>query len=149
MAIDKSTVGPIEILAVEFPGSQFKGEIVPALKELVDDGIINILDLVFVTKELDGTVASLELSQLSTDESAAYGELGVTEDDIDGLINDEDLEMAGEVMDPGDSAAILVWEDLWAIKVRDAIRNAGGKVLALDRVPQEAVDEVLDALAEA
>jgi uncharacterized membrane protein len=148
VAIDKSTVGPIEILAVEFPGSQFKGEIVPALKELVDDGIINILDLVFVTKDLDGTVASLELSQLSTDESAAYGELGVSEDDIDGLLNDEDLEMAGEVMDPGDSAAILVWEDLWAIKVRDAIRNAGGKLLALDRVPQEAVDEVLDALAE-
>ena len=149
MAIDKSSVGPIEILAVEFPGSQFKGEIVPALKELVDQGIINILDLVFVTKDLDGTVASLELSQLSTDESAAYGELGVDEDDIDGLINDEDLEMAGEVMDPGDSAAILVWEDLWAIKVRDAIRNAGGKLLALDRVPQEAVDEVLDALADA
>jgi uncharacterized membrane protein len=149
VAIDKSSVGPIEILAVEFPGSQFKGEIVPALKELVDQGIINILDLVFVTKDLDGTVASLELSQLSADESATYGELGVTEDDIDGLINDEDLEMAGEVMDPGDSAAILVWEDLWAIKVRDAIRNAGGKLLALDRVPQEAVDEVLDALAGA
>jgi uncharacterized membrane protein len=145
--IDKSTVGPVEILAVAFPGSRFKGEIVPALKELVDAGTINILDLVFVAKDTDGTVGALELSQLSESEAEAYGGLGVTEDDLDGLINDEDLELAAELLEPGDSAAILVWEDRWAIKVTQAIRNAGGRLLALDRVPQEALEEVLDAIA--
>jgi Family of unknown function (DUF6325) len=144
VTIDRSNVGPVEIMAVAFPGSQFKGEIVPALGELVDNGTIRVLDLVFVNKDLDGTVTVLELSDLGDEESATYARLH-SEDEA--LFNDEDLEDAGEILEPGDSAAVLVWEDVWATKLRNAIRDAGGKLLALDRVPPEALDEVLEAIA--
>src|SRR6185295_4150652 len=76
VAIDRSTLGPVEILAVAFPGNQFKGEIVPALRELVDDGVIRILDLTFVKKELDGTVTALEVGDLDGDETDSYATLG-------------------------------------------------------------------------
>ncbi len=146
MTIDKSTLGPVELLVVAFPGSQLKGEIVPALKELVDAGTIRILDVVFVAKDADGTVGKLELSQLSDSESELYLELA-SSDDLEALVNDEDLDLAADLLEPGDSAALLVWEDVWAIRVTNAIRDAGGVLLALERVPAEAVDVVLDAIA--
>lgn len=144
MTIDRSNVGPVEILAVAFPGSEFKGEILPALGELVDSGTIRVLDFVFVNKDTDGTVRVLELSDLDGEETAMYARLDSADES---LLNDEDLEDAGEILDPGDSAAILVWEDCWATKLRNAIRDAGGKLLALDRVPAESLDEVLEAIA--
>jgi hypothetical protein len=141
--IDRSALGPIEILAVAFPGSRFTGEIVPALRELVDDGTIRILDLTFVKKELDGTVAALEVGELGGDDTNSFGSLGSVEEE---LINDEDLADVADELEPGSSAALLVWEDRWAAKLATAIRDAKGEVLALERVPREAVDEVLDAL---
>jgi hypothetical protein len=144
VTIDRSNVGPVEILAVAFPGSQFKGEILPELAALVDAGTIRVLDLVFVNKDLDGTVSIVEVSDLEGEEAVAYARLDSAEES---LFNDEDLEDAGEVLEPGDSAAVLVWEDCWATNLRNAIRNAGGKLLALDRVPPEALDEVLEAIA--
>ena len=143
MPIDRSTVGPIEILAVAFPGNRFKGEIVPALRELVEGGTIRILDLVFVRKEIDGTVTALEVGELEEGEADSFGSLGRVEEE---LINDEDLADVADELEPGSSAALLVWEDRWATKLATAIRDAQGKVLALERVPREAVDEVLDAL---
>jgi uncharacterized membrane protein len=142
--IDSSSVGPVEIMAVAFPGSQFKGEIVPALGELVDNGTIRVLDLAFVNKDMDGNITVLELSELGDEARATYTRL---ESADEALFNDEDLRDAGEILEPGDSAAVLVWEDCWATKLRNAIRDAGGKLLALDRVPPEALDEVLEALA--
>ena len=144
MPIDRSTLGPIEILAVAFPGSRFKGEIVPALHELVEGGVIRILDLVFVRKDIDGTVTALEAGELEKDGIDSFGSLGRAEEE---LINDEDLADVADELEPGNSAALLVWEDRWAAKLATAIRDAGGEVLALERVPREAVDEVLDALA--
>ena len=143
MPIDRSTVGPIEILAVAFPGNRFKGEIVPALRELVEGGTIRILDLVFVRKEIDGTVSALEVGELEEGEANSFGSLGRVEEE---LINDEDLADVANELEPGNSAALLVWEDRWAAKLATAIRDAQGEVLALERVPREAVDEVLDAL---
>jgi len=143
VAIDRSTLGPVEILAVAFPGNQFKGEIVPALRELVDDGVIRILDLTFVKKELDGTVTALEVGELEGDETDSYASLGPAEEEF---INDEDLADVADELEAGSSAALLVWEDRWAAKLAAAIRDAKGEVLALERVPREAVDEVLDAL---
>ena len=145
MAIDRSTLGPVEILAVAFPGNQFKGEIVPALRELVDDGVIRILDLTFVKKELDGTVTALEVGELEGDQADSYASLGPAEEEF---INDEDLADVADELEAGSSAALLVWEDRWAAKLAAAIRDAKGEVLALERVPREAVDEVLDALGE-
>jgi hypothetical protein len=143
VTIDRSTLGPVEILAVAFPGSEFKGEIVPALRELVDGGVIRILDLTFVKKDLDGTVTALEVGELQNDVTDSYGSLGSVEEE---LINDEDLADVADELEPGSSAALLVWEDRWAAKLATAIRDAKGEVLALERVPREAVDEVLDAL---
>jgi hypothetical protein len=144
VTIESSSVGPVEILAVAFPGSEFKGEILPELGALVDSGTIRVLDLVFVNKDTDGTIRVIELADLGDEERAVYAQLDSAEES---LLNDEDLEDAGEVLAPGDSAAILIWEDCWATNLRNAIRNAGGKLLALDRVPPEALDEVLEAIA--
>jgi hypothetical protein len=144
VTIESSSVGPVEILAVAFPGSEFKGEILPELSALVQSGTIRVLDLVFVNKDVDGTVRVIELADLGDSERAVYAELDSAEES---LLNDDDLEDAGEVLAPGDSAAILIWEDCWATNLRNAIRNAGGKLLALDRVPPEALDEVLEAIA--
>jgi uncharacterized membrane protein len=143
-SIDPSTLGPLEILAVRFPGNQFTGEIVPALRELVDGGIIRVLDLVFVRKDEDGSVVALELGDLAPEAAEAYGTLGTVEEE---LLNDEDLADVAEELEPNSSAALLVWEDRWAAKLATAIRDAKGEVLALERVPREAVDEVLGALA--
>jgi hypothetical protein len=144
MPIDRSTLGPVEVLAVSFPGSEFKGEIVPALRELVDNGTIRILDLAFVRKELDGTVTALEVGELASGGSDSFATLGTVQEE---LVNDEDLADVADELEPGTSAALLVWEDRWAAKLAAAIRDAKGEVLSLERVPREAVDEVLDALA--
>jgi uncharacterized membrane protein len=144
MPIDRSTLGPIEMLAVAFPCSEFKGEIVPALRDLVEDGVIRILDLAFVKKELDGTVTALEVNELDAHGKRAYGALGAPAEEY---VNDDDLVDVAEDLDPGDSAALLVWEDRWAMKLAAAIRDANGKVLALEHVPHDAVDDVLDELA--
>ena len=145
MPFDHAAIGPVELLVVAFPGSQFKGEIVPALKELVDNGTIRILDMVFIAKELDGTVGKLELADISDPGLLVYQELSATEA-LEAFVSDDDLDEAADLLEPGDSAALLVWEDLWAIRFRDAIRNANGEILALERVPVEALEVVLDVI---
>jgi hypothetical protein len=142
--IDRKSLGPVEFLVVAFPGSQFKGEIVPALRDLVESGTIRILDIAFVMKGEDGTVTTMELTDLGGEELVAFTQLD--NQDLEALVNDEDLQLAAEELEPGDSAALLVWEDTWAAPLANAILNAGGEVLALERVPREAVDEVLDAI---
>lgn len=143
--IDSSSIGPVEMLAVSFPGSQFKGEILPELKELSDRGLIRVIDLVVVTKFDNGEVRALEASELDRDQIEALGHFAGRLDP-DGLIGEEDVELAAEVLEPGSSAALLVWEDRWAAPISAAIRNAGGVVLAHERVPREAVEEVVSAI---
>ena len=130
------SIGPVEYMIVEFPGNQFKGEIVPALKELVDSGTIKIIDLAFVMKDADGAVVTAELDDLDSEVHQAFDAL--TSETM-GLLNQEDLAAAGEELAPNSSAALLVWEDVWATKLRDAIVNAGGELLDLERLPGEVV----------
>lgn len=130
-------IGPVEYLIVAFPGNQFKGEIVPALKEQVEAGTIRIIDLAFVLKDADGAVMTAEMADLDSEVYKAFDSLSPEQM---GLLNEEDLAAAGEELDPNSSAALLVWEDVWATKVRDAIRNAGGELLDLERVPGEVVE---------
>ncbi len=94
MPFDHAAIGPVELLVVAFPGSQFRGEIVPAMKELVDNGIIRILDLVFIAKERDGTVVKLELSDAGDVVALEYQELAAS-DDLEAFISDDDLEVRG------------------------------------------------------
>ena len=127
-------IGPVEYLIVSFPGSEFRGDIAPALADLVEAGTIRIIDIVFVTKDDDGETAAVELMELDPDVQKGLERLGV---EATGMFNEEDLAAAAEELDPGSSAALLVWEDLWAKNVAQAIRDAGGVVLDFDRVPHE------------
>jgi hypothetical protein len=131
----------VEYLIVAFPGNQFKGEIVPALAELVESGTIRIIDLAFVLKDADGAVVTAELGDLDSDVFKAFDALSP---ETLGLLNEEDLAAAAEELEPNSSAALLVWEDVWATKLRDAILNAGGEVLDLERLPYEVVQAAVE-----
>ncbi|MGA9161909.1 MAG: DUF6325 family protein [Actinomycetota bacterium] len=135
------SIGPVEYMIVAFPGNRFKGEIAPALKELVDAGTLRIIDLAFVMKDAHGAVVTAELGDLDSDVYKAFDALSP---ETMGLLNAEDLAAAGEELDPNSSAALLVWEDVWATKLRDAIENAGGELLDLERVPHEVVQAAVD-----
>lgn len=145
MTEEAGAVGPVEIAVLAFPGSRFRGEIIPAIAELVDDGIVSILDLVVVTKDGDGTLTVIELTDLDEEEQAAFDDL---EGDVGGLLSDEDLAVAAEVLEPGSTAAVVVWENTWARRLVAAIANAGGQLVAHDRIDAESVNLVLAALED-
>ena len=129
-------IGPVEYLIVSFPGNQFKGEILPELANLVESGTIRIIDLAFVGKDASGNTLMFELSDLDPAIQKEFGAMGA---ESGGLFNEEDLQAAAEELDNDSSAALLVWEDVWATKLAAAIRNAGGEVLDLDRIPRDVV----------
>jgi uncharacterized membrane protein len=136
-------LGPVELLFVEFPGNQFSGEVAPALQELVEAGTIRVIDLVFVAKDADGNIVGIELEDLQEDARGAFNPLV---EELAGLISDEDVEDLGEALEPNSSAAILLFENVWATKFRDALVNSGGQLLARIPIPQYAIDEVSAAI---
>jgi uncharacterized membrane protein len=134
-------IGPVEYMIVAFPGNEFRGEIAPALAELVESSTIRLIDLAFVVKDSDGSVAAFEVSDLKPEIADAFSSFGAAPGN---LFNDEDLQAAGEELEANSSAALLVWEDVWATKLAEAIRNANGMILDHDRIPHEVVQEALD-----
>jgi Family of unknown function (DUF6325) len=138
--------GAVEIAVIEFPGSQFNGAIVPALAELVDDGIVTILDLVIVTRGTEGDVAIIELDAMGDVEVAVFEDL---EGESGGLLSDEDVTSAGALLEPGSTAAVIVWENSWARRLIGAIREAGGRLVAHDRLDADTVAMALEALGDA
>lgn len=138
------SLGPVEYVLVKFPGSKFSGEIFPALEELVDAGTIRVIDLVFITKDVDGSVASVELSTLPDDASAPFERAGV---ELGDLLTQDDIAIASEGLEPGSSAALLVWENAWAKRFADGVVRAEGQVLAHERIPRDVVDAALAASA--
>lgn len=130
-----SSIAPVEYLIIGFPGNQFNGEIVPALTDLVQSGSVKILDLIFITKDEEGNVTAFEYDEL--DDLLPLG--AVTEESM-GLLNDEDVEMAAETLEPNSSAAFLVWEDLWAARFAVAVRDSGGVFIAGERIPHDIVE---------
>jgi uncharacterized membrane protein len=134
-------IGPVEYLIVAFPGNRFRGEIAPALARLVDAGTIRIIDIAFVGKDEDGEVAAFELTELDPDVREGLENLGV---EVQGLFNDDDLMAAAEELEPNSSAALLVWEDVWAKEVAQAMRDAGGELLDFGRLPHEVVQAARD-----
>jgi hypothetical protein len=138
---DASEMGPIDYILVEWPGRQPNGEVAPHLVDLVDRGLIRILDLTFIAKDEDGTVAGLELSDLG--DGAA--ELSIFEGASSGLLSDEDVDEAAGAMEPGTSAALLVFENSWAGPFAAAVRRSGGQLVASGRIPVQAVLAALDA----
>ena len=134
-------IGPIDYILVEWPGRQPNGEVAPHLIELVDRGLIRILDLLFVHKDEDGTVQGLEIAEVTGEVT----ELSVFEGASSGLLSDADVEEAGGAMEPGTSAALLVFENAWAAPFATAVRRSGGQLVASGRIPVQAVLAALDA----
>jgi hypothetical protein len=141
-ASDLDQMGPVDYIVVEWPGKQPTGEAAPLLMDLVDRGLIRIIDLAFIAKAEDGTVAGLELSALADE----MPELRVFEGAPTGLVSDEDRDAAGETLEPGTSAAILVYENVWAAPFAAAVRRSGGQLVANGRIPIQAILAALDAV---
>ena len=134
-------VGPVEYLVVGFPGNKFKGEIAPALAKLVDDKLVKILDLIFIGKDEDGTIVTFEVDEVDGEAS-----FEVVDGEIGGLIGDDDIAHAASALEAGSSAALLIWEDLWAAPFADAVRGAQGIVLEGGRIPHEVVEAAMSSL---
>jgi hypothetical protein len=139
-------IGPVEYMIVSFPGNRFKGEIAPALGKLIESNTIRVIDLAFVAKDTDGTVAGFELSDVDEDIRRGLEALGL---EASGLLGEDDLADAAADLEPGSSAALLLWEDIWAAELADALRGAGGELVALGRIPHDAVMEARESLLAA
>ena len=137
-----SEIGPVDYLIVAFPGNEFRGEIAPALADLVEAGTIRIIDLAFVGKDSDGEIVAFELNDLDPDVREGFEKAGV---EVNGLFNEDDLMSAGEELEPNTSAALLVWENVWARDVAQKMRDAGGVLLDFERLPHEVVQAAREA----
>jgi Family of unknown function (DUF6325) len=138
------TIGPVEYIIVGFPGNQFNGEIAPALADLIENQTIRILDLVFIAKDAEGDVLAFEFDQ--HEGLAAFAEL---EGDIGGVISNEDIAYASAMLEPNNSAALLVWEDVWATPFAEALRKSGGVLIEGSRIPHEIAEAVFADLPSA
>ena len=146
MSTDLEETGPIDYLVVEFPGSRMTGEGLPLLVDLVEKGIIRVLDLVFVTRGTDGSITALEVSDFDGDGQL---DLAIFEGVSSGLLDEDDISEATSVIEPGNSAGILVYENVWAGPLAAAIRRGGGQLVASGRIPIQAILAQLDAMESA
>ena len=134
-------IGPVDYAIIAFPGNRFRGEIAPALADLVDSGTIRIIDIAFVGKNEDGETVAMELTELDPDVQAGLERAGV---EVGGLFNEDDLQDAADSLEPNSSAALLVWENVWAAKTAQAMRDAGGELVAFERLPHDVVQAARD-----
>jgi hypothetical protein len=141
MAADLEEMGPIDYIVVEFPGNKMTGEAFPLLVDLVDRGIIRLIDLVFVRKELDGSVVAVAIADFDHDGQL---DLAVFEGASSGVLSEDDVNEAGAILEPGSSAGILVWENVWAAPFAAAVRRSGGQLVASGRIPVQALLAALD-----
>ena len=136
MSDDLDAMGPIDYVVVEFPGNRMTGEAMPLLIDLVDRGVIRILDLAFVRKDLDGTVSGLTITDLDADGAEQFA---VFEGASSGLLDDEDLAEAGGILEPGNAAGVVVYENTWAAPFAAALRRSGAQMVASGRIPVQAL----------
>ncbi len=134
-------MGPIDYILVEWPGRQPTGEAMPHLVDLVERGLIRILDLTFITKGEDGSVAAVEIADLGGE----VPEVAVFEGASSGLIDDDDVAQAGDALKAGTSAALLVYENTWAGPFAAAVRRSGGQLVSSGRIPVQDLLAALDA----
>jgi hypothetical protein len=132
------SLGPVEMLLVKFPGNQFTGEIVPALKELIDTNTIRILDLLFIKKDADGSLTILEVDEVDEDE--VYDAFDPLVPEVNGFLAENDALTLAQSLEPNSSAALMLFENVWATRFRDAIVNANGQVILNERIPHRVIE---------
>ena len=138
------TLGPVSYTVIAFPGNKFNGKIIPEIEKLVANDVVRILDLVFVMKDEKGDTISLEFDQM--DELAAFGDI---EGEVGGLVNAEDLDHVAANLPEGNSALVIVWEDLWAKPLAEAMLGSGGVLVDSARIPAALVESAFEELAQA
>jgi hypothetical protein len=142
MATADETLGPISYLIVEFPGNKMTGKGLPILVDLVDRGLIRILDLLFVMREQDGSIRAAELRDFDGDGEL---DLAMFEGATSGLLDASDMADAAEVIQPGNAAGILIFENRWAASFTQELRNGGAELVAAGYIPQDALLASLEA----
>jgi len=144
--VEGLNVGPIELAVIEFPGSNFQGDIVPAIVDLIDAGTVALLDLVVVVKDPDGNVSSLELWDL---DDALKSPFDSVDGEVGGMLSADDIALIGDSLDPGSTAGVVLWENTWSRPFVAAIQAAGGKLVAHDRIDAETAAAALASIQEA
>ena len=138
------TYGPVDFVALEFKGNQFKGEIFPELMKLVGNGVVRVIDIIVVKKDADGNVTHQEMQETDQSVLAVFNPLKA---EINGMIQVEDIEMIGEKLENNCTAALLMFENLWAVNFVKAVENANGRSVMHVRIPHEVVVETMEKIA--
>ena len=137
-------IGPVEYIVVGFPGNEFNGKVAPALAKLIESNTIRLLDLLFVGKDAEGNVLAIEFDELEE-----LAEFAGIEGEVGGIISEEDIAHVADALEPNSSAALLIWEDVWATEFAVAVRDSGGVLLEGARIPYEIVEAVFADLPAA
>ncbi len=144
MEAHEGELGPIDIVVIAYPAdAPMTGEAVPLLLDLVERGIIRVLDVLFVMENEDGTYSGFEASALDAD---SIGDLKVFDGASSGLLGEDDVRTAGEAIDPGSAAVLIVYENRWAAPFAAAVRRNGGVVIDNQRIPAAELMDALDAV---
>jgi hypothetical protein len=142
--LDSMPLGPIDILVLEFQGNNFKGEILSNLHELVEAGTIRIIDLVIITKSRSGLISALEVAELKTEEQDALAPLHAA---IRQMLTNDDVSAIGQTLADNTTAAVMLFENTWAVKTKKAMLEANGRFIAFERIPHDVVVQTLTDLA--
>ena len=142
MTVNIDELGPVDWIVVEFEGTKLNGDIAPILKDYVDRDLIRVLDLLFIKKDEDGGFEAFEATDLDDSE---IGELRAYETELAMLLSEQDVADLVATIEPGSSAAVLVWENLWAAPFGAAVRHAGGQLVASGRIPIQAVIAAIES----
>jgi len=134
------SLGPVDFFAVKFPGNQFRGEIAPALQQLVDSGTIQIVDLTFAHKDADGNVEIVEIHDLDEESYKLFESMVV---DVNGMLSEADVDMIAEALEPNSSAALMLFENSWARRFVESLQNAQAEVVISERIPRVVIDQLL------
>lgn len=140
---DTAVHGPVDYVLIEFPGDRVTGAAADTLMDLVERGIIRVYDLLVIRKADDGSFSGIDISDVSADHVGGFTAFAGARS---GLLGDDDLRQAGDAMRPGTVAALIVYENSWAVPFVAAARDAGGQVIASARIPAQDVMDALDAL---